>query len=155
MAGNIVSSSLSLNQTVLNQMSPYKLSFSPVNYVQNMSIVIGVPSQITMAVSGTYQCVGIQGFDNPSFPCLFDKVASTVTISGQITSTTIPQNISFIINNLTSPTSFGTTQSFSIQTFVVAPNMTQYPIEFTSTGLAVTINCISKCLTCTSDSQKC
>ena len=65
-------------------MNAYTLSFRPINYAQNLKIIVLVPKQIRFG-SNVIKCSGVQGTDSEALKCDTDLDARTVTINNAVT----------------------------------------------------------------------
>jgi hypothetical protein len=114
--GTIATGTISTEIITLNTQTPFKVTFTPLNYVQNMEILVTVPVGVVFPSSGTNTCSNINNMATTSFNCVYASTPRTITISGQMTGATSPGTICFTLNNLSTPSVYGTTTSFSIQT---------------------------------------
>lgn len=113
-----------------------------------MDIIVKVPAEIGFPTTGTYTCNREQGLvPSSGFNCDYDATARTIKIAGQLTSSTAPGVIGFTVNDLSTPSSYGETASFSIQTQVKISS-TDYDIDLISNDLTLMFECDTTCLTC-------
>ena len=54
--GTITSASFSSESIMVSSEIDFTLTFTPVNYVQNMELVVTVPNEITLPTFGLYSC---------------------------------------------------------------------------------------------------
>lgn len=64
--GSITSSSVSGSSVELSTAVTYTITFTPVNYVQNMAIRITIPSELSIT-TGTKTCTSTKGLVDSSF----------------------------------------------------------------------------------------
>ena len=62
----------------------YTLTLKPINYEQNMRIVITIPKEISLA-SNSIACIGLAGTDVQSLTCSLNITAKTITITNAVT----------------------------------------------------------------------
>ena len=152
-AGSITSSSASVDSVSLSTQVTYTITFTPVNYVQNMAMRITLPSELSIT-SGTKTCTNVQGLINASFNCVYTSSTRQIVITTEFTGSSNPGQVSFTMPEITNPSSYGTTSSFQIETYHTDSG-TDYQIDSVTSGLTVSIVCDSNCLTCSSVATTC
>jgi hypothetical protein len=62
----------------------YTLTLMPINYEQNMKIVITIPKEISLA-SNSIACIGLAGTDAQILTCSLNITAKIITITNAVT----------------------------------------------------------------------
>ena len=99
-----------------NVLANYTLAFSPVNYQQNLQIIITLPPQVKFS-NKTLFCEGLAGTDYPTLNCKVDKKQKTITIDDAVTyQRGNPGTIKIGLSQLVNPIDNIITDSFKIET---------------------------------------
>jgi hypothetical protein len=137
--GTITSASASADSVSLSTAVTYTITFTPINYVQGMSMRITLPSELSIT-SGTNTCTKIKGLIDSSFSCVYTSSSRTIVITGQFTGPSNPGEVSFTMPSITNPSSYTTTSSFQILTYHTISS-TDYSIDSIISGLAAVVAC--------------
>lgn len=62
----------------------YTLTLKPINYEQNMKIVVTIPKEISLA-SNSIACIGLAGTDAQILTCTLNISAKIITITNAVT----------------------------------------------------------------------
>lgn len=82
----------------------YTLTLKPINYEQNMRIVVTLPKEISLA-SNSIACIGLAGTDVQSLTCSLNITAKTITITNAVTfQKANPGTIKIMFSQLKNPT---------------------------------------------------
>ena len=152
-AGTITSASVSPNSVSLSTNVSYTLTFTPVNYYQGMTLKITIPSDLSIS-DGTQTCVNVKGFVDSSFSCTYTSSSREIVVTGEFTGSSNPGEVSLQMPNIKNPSSYLTTNSFFINTYITISG-TNYAIDSLTSGLTASIKWSSKWLTWGSSASYC
>lgn len=136
-AGTITSASASVDSVSLSTAVTYTLTFTPVNYVQGMSFKITLPSQLSIS-DGTNTCTNLQGLTDATFNCVYTASTREIVVTGQFAGTSNPGQVSLSMPSINNPSSYGTTNSFLVNTYHTQSS-TDYAIDQITTGITVSV----------------
>lgn len=137
------------NDFRLNEEANYTLSFSPVNYEQNMDIVLTIPKEVEFT-SQPLRCEGIAGTDYPVVDCIVDQQARTITINDAVTyQRGNPGTIKILFNKLKNPSENIITNSFSIET----KTSDGFKLDNILSNVTVNFYCEYPCMSCNRDEK--
>lgn len=132
-----------------NVRANYTLTFSPLNYQQNMKIVVTLPNEINFT-NETLICEGMAGTDSPMIDCKVDKKTKKITITDAVTyQRGNPGTIKFNFYQLVNPIENIITNSFKIETYT---NL-GYPLDIIKTNVTVNFYCEYPCQSCNQDEK--
>jgi hypothetical protein len=123
----------------------YTVLFKPVNYEQNMKVVVGLDRRVVIPDNWNNTCTGVKGTDKIKLACEVDWFNYTITLTDAFASKElIPDTIEFVLENLVNPIYNIVTDSFTIKT----RTWDYYPIDEITANLTLNFFCIFPCATC-------
>ena len=130
------------------KLANYTFRFVPVNFEQNMKIVIGLDRRVTIPDNWNRTCRGIRGTDKSELACEVDWYNYTITLTDAVATKDVkPDVIEFVLEGLANPIYNVVTDSFTILT----RTWDWYDIDFIDTGLTLNFYCVFPCATCNLD----
>ena len=124
--------------------SNYTFEVSPVNYAQNMFIVLTLPKEIFFG-SSNVNCYGLAGTDTENVTCSTDTRKKQITLTDAVTfQRGNPGKIRFMLDSLKNPKDNIETGSFSIETYT--PD--EWVLDKISTNVTVNFYCEYPCASC-------
>jgi hypothetical protein len=126
----------------LNTAVSYTLTFTPVNYVQGMTLKVTLPSDLVIA-DGTFTCTNLRGLSDATFSCVYSASTREIVVSNQFRGAVSPGEVSLQMPSITNPTTYRTTNSFAINTYHTVGANT-YAIDSKNTGLTAEVRCATK-----------
>ena len=138
---------LSPNWWEKGRLANYTLTFNPVNYEQNMKIVVYVNQYVRIPQNWNKTCKGLVGVDKYNLTCEVDWYNYTITIvDAFVLRDVMPDTVSLVIENLTNPDYNVVTESFRVKT----RTWDWYDIDYLDKGLELNFFCTFPCQTCNS-----
>ena len=152
-AGTITSSSVSPGSVALSTAVSYTITFTPINYVQGMTLKITLPSDLSIS-DGTNTWTNIRGLTDATFSWQYTSASREILVTGQFTGASNPGEVSLEVPSITNPSSYGVTNSFLITTYHTVTSV-DYSIDQLTSGLTANISCDATCLTCSGTATFC
>ena len=152
-AGTITSASVSPNSVSLSTNVIYTLTFTPVNYYQGMTLKITIPADLSIT-DGTQTWINVKGLVDSSFSWTYTASSREILVTGEFTGSSNPGEVSLQMPNIKNPSSYKTTNSFLLNTYITISG-TNYAIDSLTSGLFASIKWATKWLTCGSSASSC